>query len=247
MFAHGYGCDQNMWRFITPAFEEQYDIIVFDHVGSGNSDEEAYDFEKYNSLKGYADDVIEICETLNLEEVIFVGHSVSTMVGVLAVGERPDLFHRLIMIGPSPRYVNDEEYFGGFDKQDIEELVKTLESNYLGWAGNIAPVIDGKANDEKISKRLENSFCRMNPEIAQHFAKVTFLGDNRDDLTKVSIPSLVIQTEPDMIAPLRVGKYVQNKIPNCSFIKIDASGHCPHLTAPDETLKAMKSFLKETN
>ncbi|NGP88450.1 alpha/beta fold hydrolase [Fodinibius halophilus] len=243
MFAHGYGCDQNMWRFITPAFEENYDIILFDHVGSGDSDDEAYDFDKYSSLKGYADDVIEICEALNLDEVIFVGHSVSTMIGVLAVGERPDLFQQLIMIGPSPRYINDEDYYGGFEKEDIEGLVETLESNYLGWTRNITPVIAGKSNDEKFAEELKNSFCRMDPDIAKHFGKVTFLSDNCDDLSNVSIPSLVIQSEPDVIAPSRVGKYVQTEIPNCSFTKLDATGHCPHLTAPDETIKAIKTYL----
>jgi sigma-B regulation protein RsbQ len=244
IFSHGYGCDQNMWRYITPAFEKDYDIILFDHVGSGKSDEKMYDFAKYNSLNGYADDIIELCEELALEKVIFVGHSVSSIIGVLAAAERPDIFIRLIMIGPSPCYINDDEYFGGFSRKDIDELIETLESNYLGWSSAITPVIVGDPDKPEITEELHNSFCRMNPEIAKHFAKVTFLGDNRDDLSRISIPALVIQCHPDMIAPLQVGKYVHKKMQNGSLTQLDASGHCPHLTAPEQTIEAIKTYLE---
>lgn len=240
MFAHGYGCDQNMWRFITPAYEKDFDIILFDHIGSGKSDESAYDFDKYNSLQGYAEDVIAICEDLELENVIFVGHSVSSMIGLLSAAERADLFSRLIMICPSPRYIKDDNY-EGFSEQDIEGMIKMLENNYLGWSSSMTPVIAG--NDQETSDELKNSFCRMNPEIAKHFAKVTFLGDNRDDLARVSTSTLIIQCNPDEIVPVKVGEFVHSQMKNSHFSLLNIPGHSPHLTAPDQTIKAINSFL----
>lgn len=247
MFAHGYGCDQNMWRFITPSFQNNYDCIIFDHVGSGNSDEKAYDFNKYDSLSAYANDIISICDELGLRDIIFVGHSVGSMMGALAAAERPDLFDRLIMIGPSPRYINDEDYYGGLSQNDINELMDTLDSNFLGWSSYITPVIIGNPDKVEFSTELDNSFCRMNPEIAKHFAKVTFLSDNREDLPRVLTPTLIIQCHPDVIAPIEVGKYVHEHIPNSSYTQIAASGHCPHLTAPELTIKALKSYLENIN
>lgn len=243
VFAHGFGCDQNMWRFITPAFEKEYQIILFDHVGSGKSDQDAYDFEKYNSLKGYAEDLIEICDELDLQKVIFVGHSVSSIIGALASIERPDLFEKLVMIGPSPCYINKEGYFGGFSTEDINELVETLESNYLGWSSYITPVIIGNPEMPEYSEELRNSFCGMNPEIAKHFAKVTFLGDNREDLSQVSTPSLIIQCHPDVIAPVKVGEFVHKNMPESRYVLLAASGHCPHLTAPDHVITSIRDFL----
>jgi len=245
MFAHGYGCDQNMWRFVAPRFEKDFKILLFDHVGSGQSDESAYDFEKYNSLQGYANDIIEICEALELKEVIFVGHSVSCMIGLLAAKARPELFSKLIMIGPSPGYINDGEYFGGFSAEDIENLISTLESNYLGWSEHIAPVIVGDADQPEFSKELENSFCRMNPAIGKHFAKVTFTSDNRADLPDIPHPVLVVQSHPDAIAPVETGKYVAEHIPKCTYVELNSAGHCPHLTAPDKTITAMANYLNE--
>ncbi|HSJ66411.1 MAG TPA: alpha/beta hydrolase [Anditalea sp.] len=247
MFAHGYGCDQNMWRFITPAFEAAYDIILFDHVGSGRSDEKEYRFDKYNTLKGYVDDIIEVCEDLGLKDIIFVGHSVSSMIGALASAYRPDLFKQLIMIGPSPCYINDEDYYGGFSQQDIDELIDTLESNYLGWSSYITPVIVGNPEKPEFAEELKNSFCRMNPAIAKHFAKVTFLGDNRQDLPNVSTPSLIIQCHPDVIAPVKVGQYVSGKVQNGSYLQLEVTGHCPHLTAPQQTIEALKSYIENYN
>lgn len=244
IFAHGYGCDQNMWRFITPAFEKNFDIILFDHVGSGKSDENHYDFIKYNSLDGYAGDVIEMVEKLKLKRVIFVGHSVSSMIGLLAAAKRPDLFKSLVMIGPSPCYINKVDYYGGFTKEDIDELVETLESNYLGWSSLITPVIAGNPDKPEFAKELHNSFCQMNPNIAKHFAKVTFLGDNRIDLGRLSTPTLVIQCHPDSIAPVKVGEYVWKNLQNGTYTQLDASGHCPHLTAPEQTIKAIKTYLE---
>lgn len=243
MFAHGYGCDQKMWRLITPAFEKVYKIVLFDHTGSGQSDATAYDFKKYDSLEGYAQDIIEICEELQLTNVIFVGHSVSCMMGVLAAIQRPDLFEKLILIGPSPCYINQPTYFGGFSKEDIEEMVATLESNYLGWSSHITPVIAGHPEKPEHSEELHNSFCRMNPEIAKHFAKVTFMGDNRDDLAKVTVPVQIIQSHPDIISQTEVGKFVHEQLPNSIYTEIDVPGHIPHLTDPAATIAAMRTFL----
>ncbi|MCC5938273.1 MAG: alpha/beta hydrolase [Lunatimonas sp.] len=246
VFAHGYGCDQNMWRFVAPEFEKEYQVILFDHVGSGNSDQRAYNFEKYNTLQGYADDLIEICDNLSLKNVIFVGHSVSSMIGVLSQISRPDLFDRLVLVGPSPCYINEEGYVGGFNRQDIDELVDTLESNYLGWSSFITPVIIGNPEMPEFSEELKNSFCSMNPEIAKHFAKVTFLGDNRKDLPRVTAPTLVIQCHPDIIAPVQVGEYVHKQIPNSQYVLLDSPGHCPHLTAPDKVIRCLQPYLKST-
>lgn len=243
LLVHGYGCDQNMWRFITPKFKADYQIILIDLVGSGKSDENAYDYNKYNSLEGYADDIVEICDALGLEDVNFVGHSVSAMIGTLASLKRPDLFKKLIMISPSARYINDDDYFGGFSKKDIDELLETLDSNYLGWSSSMAPVIMGNADRPELAEELEHSFCQTNPEIAKHFAKVTFLGDNRKDLDKLTTDTLILQCKSDVIASIEVGEYVHNHIPNSKFVILDATGHCPHLSAPSETIEAMKQYL----
>jgi sigma-B regulation protein RsbQ len=242
LFAHGYGCDQMMWRFTAPDFEEDYDIILFDHIGSGKSDLNYYDFEKYDSLQGYADDIITICEELELKDVIFVGHSVSAIIGVLAAKERPDLFSKLILLSPSPCYVENENYTG-FSEEDLNGIIELLESNYLGWTSSITPLIAG--NDADTTRELKNSFCRMNPKIAKHFAKVAFLGDNRDDLSRVTIPSLIIQCNPDRIAPLEVGQYVHTQIKDSCLTVLDEPGHCSHLTAPQKTINAIKSYLKQ--
>lgn len=244
MFSHGYGCDQNMWRFVTPDFEDDYKIVLFDHTGSGKSDDTEYDYEKYNSLNGYANDVIEICENLELKNVIYVGHSVGTMIGALVAAQKPQLFSKMIMIGPSPCYINDEDYYGGFSEVDISELVETLESNYLGWSSTITPVIAGDPGKPEVAEELHNSFCRMNPEIAKHFAKVTFLSDNRKDLSQVTVPTQIIQSHPDMIAPVEVGKFVDKELPKSHYTQINSSGHCPHLTSPELTVEAIKEFLK---
>lgn len=243
IFAHGYGCDQNMWRFVYPAFEEDYKIILFDHTGAGNSDETQYSFEKYDSLEGYSDDILELCEELDLQNVILVGHSVSAMIAVISALKQPERFAKLILIGPSPRYINEEDYFGGFNREDIDELMEALESNYLGWAHQMAPVIMGNGDRPELGEELSNSFCRTNPEIAKHFARVTFLSDNRRDLPSVKIPTLVMQCSDDIIAPTKVGEYVHNNIANSTFHLLKATGHCPNLSAPEETIEAMKAFL----
>ena len=243
MFAHGYGCDQNMWRYIYPAFEENYKIILFDHVGAGNSDQSAYTIGKYNSLEGYATDIIEICRELDLQDVIFVGHSVSAMMGVLAANKEPKRFQSLILIGPSPRYINGNGYIGGFNQEDIEGLMEALDSNYLGWSANMAPVIMGNPERPELGDELTNSFCRTNPEIAKQFAQVTFLSDNRKDLSMVQTPSLILQCSEDVIAPREVGEYVHRNIKNSIFHLMKATGHCPNLSAPEETIQAIEDYL----
>jgi sigma-B regulation protein RsbQ len=246
VFAHGYGCDQNMWRLITPAFVDSYRVILYDHVGAGHSDLSAYDHTKYSSLQGYTDDLLEICDELDVEHGIFVGHSVSAMIGVLAAIREPERFDRLILIGPSPCYINDGDYVGGFAKKDIDELLEFQDSNYLGWSASLAPVIMGNKDRPGLAKELESSFCRTDPEIARQFAAVTFLSDNRADLQQVRTRSLVVQCQQDVIAPLIVGEYVQRHLPDAEMVVLNATGHCPHLSAPDETIAAIQAFLGKT-
>jgi len=243
MFAHGYGCDQNMWRFVTPAFEADHRVILFDHVGAGASDLSAYDPERYGSLDGYADDVLEICRELDLSDVVFVGHSVSAMIGVLAAAREPGRIGKLVLVGPSPRYIDDEGYTGGFRPEDIEELLESLDSNFLGWSSAMAPVIMGNPDRPELGEELTDSFCRTDPEIASRFARVTFMSDNRADLASVTVPTLVMQCSDDAIAPQAVGEYVHRQIPGSAFAQLSATGHCPNLSAPRETIEAIRAFL----
>jgi sigma-B regulation protein RsbQ len=244
LFAHGFGCDQNMWRFTTPAFEERYRVVVFDYVGAGNSDLSAYDPERYSSLSAYAADVLEICRELELDDVIFVGHSVSAIIGALAAIEDPDRFAKLVMVGPSPRYINDNSYVGGFSEREISELLDALDSNYLGWASSMAPVVMGNPERPDLAAELTVSFCRTDPNIARQFARVTFLSDNRADLARITTPTLVLQCDPDAIAPTTVGAFVRDAIPNSALVTLNATGHCPHLSAPDQTVAAIIDFLQ---
>jgi sigma-B regulation protein RsbQ len=243
LFAHGFGCDQNMWRHVVPAFEDEYRVVLFDHVGAGGSDLTAYSRTKYDSLQGYADDVLEICRELELRELIFVGHSVSAMIGVLAALQEPERFAKLVLVGPSPRYTDDEEYVGGFTREDIEGLLESLDSNYLGWSAAYAPAIMGAEQPAELQEELTNSFCRTDPAIARHFARVTFLSDNRGDLEALTTPTLVLQCSDDIIAPDAVGEYVHSKIRGSTLVRLEATGHCPNLSAPDETIAAIRDFL----
>jgi sigma-B regulation protein RsbQ len=247
MFAHGFGCDQNMWRYVAPAFADDYKIVLFDHVGAGNSNLRAFDRSKYRTLNGYAQDVLDICAELDLRGVTFVGHSVSAMIGVLAALAQPHRFENLVLIGPSPRYINDEGYVGGFERQDIEGLLTMLDSNYLGWASTMAPVIMGNADRPELGAELANSFCRTDPEIAKFFARVTFLSDNRADLANVKTRTLILQCSSDAIAPLTVGRYVHQEIANSELVIMAATGHCPNLSAPAETIAAMNRFLSKSS
>jgi sigma-B regulation protein RsbQ len=243
VFAPGFGCDQHMWRHVAPAFEADHRVVRFDHVGAGESDLSAYDADKYGSLDGYAADVVEILEALDLGPVVFVGHSVSAMIGVLAAARAPDRFAKLVLVGPSPRYIDDDGYTGGFSRADIEELLGSLESNFLGWSSTMAPVIMGTPDRPELGEELTNSFCRTDPEIAAQFARVTFLSDNRADLAGVDIPVLILQSRVDAIAPPAVGEYVHRAIPSSTLVVLDATGHCPNLSAPDETTAAIRAFL----
>lgn len=244
VFAHGFGCDQHMWRYVAPAFEDEFRVVRFDFVGAGGSDLTSYDPERYSTLQGYADDVLLLCAELGLERVTFVGHSVAAMIGVLAELARPDLFDRLVLVGPSPRYIDSEDYRGGFSADDIEQLLESLDSNYLGWSGAMAPVIMGNADRPALGAELTASFCRTDPEIARRFARVTFTSDNRQELGRVSSPTLVLQCRDDVIAPLEVGSYVRDSIPGATMTVLDATGHCPNLSAPDETIAAMADFVR---
>jgi sigma-B regulation protein RsbQ len=243
VFAHGFGCDQNMWRFVAPAFEQKFKIVLFDHVGAGGSDLSAYHHDKYSSLEGYADDVVEIGEALDLENAVFVGHSVSGMIGVLAAAKAPKMFSQLVLVGPSPRYINDGDYVGGFSEAQIEELLDFLDNNHMGWSQAMAPMIMGNAERPELGEELVNSFCRTDPEIAKHFARTTFMSDNRADLAKVKAKSLVLQCRDDIIAPNCVGEYVHKHLPNSEFVVMRATGHCPNLSAPDETIAAIRAFV----
>ncbi len=243
VFAHGFGCDQNMWRFVAPAFESRFKTVLFDHVGAGRSDLAAYDPAKYATLSGYAADLVEICRELGLKNAIFVGHSVSAMIGALAVQQAPEIFESLVMVGPSPRYIDDEGYTGGFKEQQISELLEFLADNHMGWSAAMAPVIMGNADRPELGEELTNSFCRTDPDIAKEFARVTFNSDNRPDLGKCTIPTLILQCSEDVIAPLAVGEYMHRQMPNSTLVVLKATGHCPNLSAPEEVISAMRGFV----
>lgn len=244
LFSHGYGCDQNMWRFVAPEFEDGYKVVLFDHVGAGGSDLAAFDREKYKTLEGYATDVLEICEELDLRDVTFVGHSVSSMIGILAAIREPERFANLVLVGPSPRYINDASYIGGFERGEIDGLLEMLDANYLGWASTMAPAIMGNSERPELGEELRDSFCRTDPKIAKFFARVTFLSDNRNDLSKVRTRTLVLQCSEDVIAPLSVGEFVHQHIAGSEFALLRATGHCPNLSAPGETVASIRDFLR---
>lgn len=242
VFAHGFGCDQNMWRYVAPAFEDRHRTVLFDHVGAGGSDLSAYDPAKYAALAGYADDVVALCRELDIENGVFVGHSVSAMIGVLAARKAPGLFGKLVLVSPSPCYIDDGDYVGGFSEAQIHELLELLDSNHMGWSHAMAPVIMGNPNRPELSEELANSFCRTDPEIARRFARTTFLSDNRADLPGLAVRSLILQCSDDVIAPRCVGEYVHRNLPNSELVLMRATGHCPNLSAPDETIAAMRAF-----
>ena len=243
VFAHGFGCDQNMWRFVAPSFENDYRVVLFDHVGAGGSDLSAYRPEKYASLSGYAEDVVEIGRELRLRDAVFVGHSVSAMIGALASLKAPDMFESLVMVGPSPRYINDGEYVGGFTEAQIEELLESLADNHMGWSAAMAPAIMGNPDRPELGQELTNSFCRTDPDIAKAFARVTFKSDNRRDLDKIRARTLVLQCSDDIIAPQQIGEYVHAHVAGSQLIHLEATGHCPNLSAPDEVIAAIRAFV----
>ncbi|HEY5464048.1 MAG TPA: alpha/beta hydrolase [Hanamia sp.] len=243
LFAHGFGCDQNSWKYIRNNFTSAYKVVLFDYVGAGNSDLNSYDEGKYNSLDGYVTDLLEICDALALKDIIFVGHSVSCMIGALAAIKQRAIFKKLIFIGPSPCYINKGTYTGGFDQETIDSLLEVMEEDYINWARSMAPAIMGKKNDPLLGQELSDSFCSIDPTMAKQFARVTFLSDNREDLSSIPIPSLTIQCSDDMIAPLLVGQYINEHTPNNTLTVLEAHGHCPHMSQPVETMAAIRPFL----
>lgn len=245
VFAHGFGCDQSMWRLVAPRFEADHRVVLFDHAGAGGADPALYDDDRHATLDGYAGDVVDLLDELALGPVVFVGHSVSATIGLLAAARRPDLFDRLVLVGPSPRYIDDDGYRGGFSTEEIEELLATMDTNYLGWSSVMAPVIMGNPDRPELGAELTELFCRTDPTVAQRFARATFLSDNRADLAAVRTPSLVVQRREDVIAPVEVGRYVHEKLEGSRFALIDAVGHCPNLSAPDALVAAMREYLSE--
>ncbi|MBG6239428.1 sigma-B regulation protein RsbQ [Mycetocola sp. CAN_C7] len=244
VFAHGFGCSQEMWNAVSPRFEADYQVVRFDQVGAGGSDLSAYDPGKYDSLHGYADDLLEILDDIDRNDIVFIGHSVSAMIGVLAATRNPSRFGALVLVAPSPRYINSGAYIGGFEQADIDSLLDALDANYLGWSGTIAPLMMGNSDRPELGDTLTESFCRVDPAIARHFARVTFLSDNRRDLRDVTTPTLILQCQDDIIAPLPVGEFVHAEIAGSTLMVLDATGHCPNLSAPDEVTDAIVAFLR---
>jgi sigma-B regulation protein RsbQ len=243
LFAHGFGCDQNMWRFITPAFERDYRLVLFDYVGAGRSALSAYNAERYGRLDGYADDILDVCRALDLDDVILVGHSVSGMIGVLAANREPARFAHLIMVAPSPCYINDADYVGGFERRDIEDLLDMMDRNFVGWANFLGPVVMKNPDRPELTAELTQSFCSTDPVIARRFAEATFFADNRADLPQVRVPSLILQCSDDTIAPTTVGEYTHRHVPRSTLYIMQATGHCPHMSHPDETIRAIRDYL----
>lgn len=244
IFAHGFGCEQAIWRHVAPAFLDGYRVVLFDHIGSGHSDKTAYDSVRHNSLTGYANDAVEICRDLDLRNATFIGHSVSCMIGAEVAIAIPERVDELIMVGPSPCYLNDGDYRGGFEREDIEELLETLEANYLGWARTMAPIIMGRPDRPDLGRELTDSFYKLDPAIAAQFARVTFLGDSRTILPRIQAHTLVVQCSDDAIAPLHVGEYTKAQIPNAKLVYLEAKGHCPNLSAPELTIATIRAFLE---
>lgn len=245
MLAHGFGCDQTLWRAVTELLVPTCRVVLFDHVGAGRSDVSVWDEQTYSSLDAYACDVVDIVRDLNLQDVIFVGHSVASMIGVLAAAARPELFAGLVLLTPSPRYIDEGDYRGGFSRSDIDELLESLDSNYLGWSRAMAPSIMGNPDRAELSEQLTDSFCRTDPACARAFARATFLSDNREDLARVSTPTLVVECAEDSLAPQWVGRYVRDEIAGCELITLDTSGHCPHVSDPEATASAILSFVHD--
>jgi sigma-B regulation protein RsbQ len=246
LLAHGFGCDQNLWRFVVDRLKSDFRLVLFDLVGAGSSDPGAWDAATYSSLAGHAADVVGIVDELDLREVLFVGHSVSAMIGALAMIAEPSRFSKLVLLTPSPCYIDEDDYRGGFSKTDIDELLESLEQNYLGWSRAMAPVIMGTPDRPDLENELAETFCRSDPEHARVFARATFLSDNRADLPRIPVPTLVIECAHDAIAPREVGAYVHAHIPDSQLITLDATGHCPHVSAPDVTASAISAFARAT-
>jgi sigma-B regulation protein RsbQ len=243
VFSHGFGCDLTTWAAVAPAFQADARVILFDHVGSGRSDLSAYDFDRYSSLQGYADDLVELGAALELKDAIFVGHSVAAMIGMLAALKTPGQFRAMVMVCASPRYIDDGEYVGGFSRSDIDDLLEVLDSNFLAWSRSTAPAVMGNADRPELGRALSDSFCRTAPDIAKAFARATFLCDLRGEVARLDLPTLILQTQADMIAPVQVGEYLHAVLLDSKLVLMAATGHYPHISAPDETITAIKRYL----
>ncbi|SFA90417.1 MULTISPECIES: alpha/beta fold hydrolase [unclassified Pseudomonas] len=243
VFSHGFGCNQAMWNYLAPHFLERFRVVLYDLVGAGLSDLSAYDKDKYSTLDGYARDLNQIIDAHAAGPVILVGHSVSAMIGTLADRQAPGRIAAHVMIGPSPRYIDEDGYIGGFKRSDIEDLLDTLDSNYLGWSSAMAPVIMGAPDQPALGEELTKSFCRTEPDIAKQFARVTFMSDNRQDVIDLATPVLILQSTDDLIAPVAVGEYLHSVLPNSTYHLVDNVGHCPHMSAPQACAVAIDSFL----
>lgn len=244
MLAHGFGCDQNMWRFMLPFLETNYKVVLFDYVGCGQSDVSGFDKNRYQTLDGYAQDVIEICDELKLQNIVFIGHSVSSIIGMLAAFKSPTIFSKIVMVCPSPCFLNHSpDYFGGFEKDDLEELINLMDKNYIGWANYLAPLVIGQSNSTELIKELEESFCSTDPNYAKPFAMATFFSDDRESLTKLHLPTLILQSSDDNLASVEVGQYMHKKIPNSTLEITDSKGHCLHITEPDAVFQSIEKFL----
>jgi sigma-B regulation protein RsbQ len=246
LLVHGFGCDQNLWRLVVDRLESDFRLVLIDLVGSGSSDPRAWDAKKYSSLPGYAADILEIVDALDLRDVVFVGHSVSAMIGALATIKDPRRFAKLVLLTPSPCYIDDRDYRGGFSRADIDDLLESLEQNFLGWSRAMAPVIMGTPDRPALQDELVDTFCRNDPEHARVFARATFLSDNRADLSRILLPTLVIECSSDAIAPPEVGAYVHAHVDGSALVTLDAIGHCPHVSAPAETAEAISAFARAT-
>jgi sigma-B regulation protein RsbQ len=243
VFVHGFGCDQTMWRFLAPAYGDRFRVVSYDLTGSGLSDPAAYDRDKYATLHGHADDLLEILEAVAPGPVVVVGHSVGATIAMLAAIKAPQRFAAQVMVGPSPCYINDGDYVGGFNRDDIDELLETMDANYLGWSRSVAPMIMGAPNQPLLRDELTDRFCRNDPEIARHFARVTFLSDHRADVPRAATPALILQCSDDLIAPREVGDYLHRHLPDSTLSVIQNVGHCPHMSAPAESSRAIDGFL----
>lgn len=244
MFIHGYGCDQSMWRFLTPEFEKDYQIVLLDLMGMGGSKYDKFDFVKYKDLYGYRDDVLDVCSQLQLKDVIFVGHSVAALIGALASIAQPKYFSKLILVGPSPCYFNDKEYQGGFEKSDLLAMLDQADKDYLGWARSMGPAVMGQPDRPHLGSELTNAFCKVQPEVAKHFARVVFLSDHRTEVNGVKTPTLILQCAQDIVAPEFVGEFLHQQIKSSTYVRLNATGHCPHISEPEETSMEIKKYLQ---
>ncbi len=245
LFAHGFGCDQSMWHRIVPFFEDRYRVVSFDHMGSGLSDLDQYDPEKYSTLDGYVTDLLALCRELELSDIVLVAHSVATMMAIEAAIKDSERFRRLVLVAPSPSYIDDpaEGYVGGFTQQDIDGLLESLDSNYFAWSASLAPIVMGNPDTPGLTDELEASFCRTNPDTARNFARVSFLSDIRSHLTELGVPALILQCSDDMLAPPEVGRYLNRRLAGSTLVELAATGHVPQASAPEETAQAILQYL----